>query len=154
MIVEQEIESRLVTAFSAKLAEAGLNVQVAGLLTDSDALKGAEKAGVDGVMVVKARPRSYTTPTDPECQIEVSISLAFRADADCYGSRFMDAFGLLMDTFQQWQRCMDDAHEMFSVDGAFSCTGYVLNEGDTGMEPSGKTWSYTHSMTISGVIEF
>lgn len=154
MIVEQEIESRLVSAFAAKFAEANLNIQVAGLLNNSDELKGAEKADVDGVMIVKAKPRAYSTPTNPECQIEVDVSVTLRADRDYNGKCFIDVFCLLIDMFQQWQRCLDDAHEMFTIENAFTCTGYVLNDGDTGTEVSGKTWNYTHGMTVYGVIEY
>lgn len=154
MIVEQQIESRLVSTFAAMFAEANLNIQVAGLLNNTDVLKGAERSDADGVMIIKARPRSYSTPTNPECQIEIDVAVTIRADKDCNGKSFADVFELLIDQFQEWQRCLDDAHEMFTIENAFSCTGYVLNDGDTATDASGKNWTYTHSMTVHGVIEY
>lgn len=35
--------------------------------------------------VVKASPRSYNTPTVPECQINIQIHLSVMADSDAHG---------------------------------------------------------------------
>ena len=152
MTIEENLETRLVDLFAEIFAGANLNIQVFGLLNSADGLKGEEKPDVDGVMIVKVRPRSYQTPTIPECQIQVDVSMTCRADKDYNGKSFSDVFGILIDTFQQWQRCLDDAHTAFAVEGMFDCTGYVLNDGDTAIDASGKTWIYTHSMTVYGVV--
>lgn len=153
MTVEQTLENRIVEHFEAAFAEAHINVQVMGVLQNvAEGLKGVEREDADGVMVVKARPRSYQTPSIPECQIQVDVSFTCRADKDFGGKTFADAFALLIGEFQNWQRCMDDAHTMFTVDGAFDCSGYALNEGDTFTDKAGKNWTYIHSMTIYGVV--
>lgn len=155
MTPEETIEKRLVEKFAGLFADEGLDIQVAGLLQSTPgSVKGLEESGADGVVFVKARPRSYMTATTPECQISVSVSATMRADADYNGESFLSVFSLLVETFQQWQRCLEDAHEAFTVDGVFDCTGYALNEGDTAADAAGKTWSYVHEMTIFGIIQY
>ena len=51
-----------------KLKEAGIgNVQLVGQLDAMEGVKGIESSESDVIIVAKAAPRSYSTPTIPTC---------------------------------------------------------------------------------------
>ena len=152
MIIEQEIEKRIVEAIGRALDGNGIHgIQVTGSL-QTGLIKAVEDGECSGLIVVKVKPRSYQTPTTPECQIPVSVVFTSRADVDYDGKSYIGVSGVLLDIFTQWQRCLDDVHSLFGIESRFDCTGYQLADGDTTVDPSGKTWGYTHDMSIYGVI--
>lgn len=152
MIIEQELEQAVVNAIKEKLSEKEItSIAVNGMLQTSET-KGLEQDDKDGYIFIKASPRQYPTPTTPECQIGVKLALTLRSDVDYNGVTFAEVFETLIDLFEQWQKCLDDVHTLFSIDAKFNCTGFQLSAGDTSIDPSQKVWAYTHDMIIFGVV--
>lgn len=155
MIVEQELEKRVLDVFKTKLDELGINnIQLTGSLqtTEGNERKSEENPESVGFLMVKAKPRQYSTPTIPECQISISVALTIRSDMDFNGKTYIDVFETLLNTFERWQKCLDDVHELFTIQDKFNVTGYQLNSGDTPLDKNSKVWGYVHEMTLYGVI--
>ena len=88
MIIEQELEQAVINAIKEKLSEKNITtIAVKGILQTSET-KGLEQDNSDGYILVKATPRQYSTPTVPECQINIRIALTLRADVDYNGVTF------------------------------------------------------------------
>ena len=103
-------------------------------------------------MIAKSQPRAYASPTIPTCQIDIDITALVRADIDYQGMDYLKVTSILMDIFQHWQRCYCETHEEFSVQDEFDCTGFQLGGGTFTLDATGKTWQYTHTVTVFGVV--
>ena len=153
MTVEQEIEGIIAKEIKSELENAGIDsIAVNGMLGTTVGLKGEEDASKSGFIFVKASPRQYTTPTIPECQINVKVVMTIDASKDWNGKTYMDVFELLMGKFERWQKCMDDVHQLFTFNN-FNISGYQLGAGDTSLDQQKKVWQYVHEMTIYGCIQ-
>ena len=139
----------------AALTEAGITtIQFVGSLQASDdVLKAVEQEDSNGIVVVKASPRMYGSPTIPTCQVTIGVNATIRADVDYNGMTYLEVAGKLMDVLQHWQRCYIDTHEDFTVEGEFDCTGYELDAGSFSFDRSEKIWQYSHQMTLFGVVQ-
>ena len=152
MIVEQQLEQAVINAINEKLSEKEITtIAVNGMLQTADN-KGLEQDDKDGYIFIKATPRQYQTPTTPECQIGIKLALTLRSDIDYNGVKFSEVFETLIDLFEQWQKCLDDVHTLFSIENKFNCTGFQLSAGDTNTDSSQKVWAYVHDMIIYGVV--
>lgn len=151
-MIEQNIEDKVLEKVASVLSADGINVQYTGQLKASEAVKAVESASSDVFIIAKSSPRSYSTATIPTCQIDVMLNVLVRADIDCKGANYLDVTSKVMNILQHWQRCYDDTHEDFTVEGEFDCTGYQLGSGNFTLDATGKTWQYTHSMTVFGVV--
>lgn len=153
-MVEQKLEKKAIDKLEAALAEAGITtIQVVGSLQPDVGLKMVEKEDKDGVVVVKASPRQYASPTIPTCEIVLGFNATIRADVDYNGLKYLEVASKLMDVLQRWQRCYVDTHIDFTVDGEFDCTGFQLDAGSFSFDRSEKLWQYSHQMTVFGVIQ-
>ena len=82
-MIEQKIEKMIVDKITSIFTDNGIDdFRVYGSL-QPDILKGIEDVS-SIVVVVKANPRSYQSPTIPTCQIDFEVQLTLRADID-YG---------------------------------------------------------------------
>lgn len=151
-MIEQNIEDKVLAKVAAVLSADGVNVQYTGQLQAVDGIKALENASSDVFIIAKSSPRSYSTATIPTCQINVTLNVLVRADVDYTGLNYLDVTSKVMNILQHWQRCYDDTHEDFTVQGEFDCTGYQLGSGNFTLDNTGKTWQYSHSMTIFGVV--
>lgn len=152
MTVEQEIENAIATQIKGALETAEIDsIAVNGMLGTTNGLKGEEDGTKSGYVFIKASPRQYSTPTIPECQINVKVAMTIDASKDWNGKTYMDVFELLVGMFENWQKCMDDVHTLFTFD-KFNVAGYQLGAGDTALDSQKKIWQYTHEMTVYGVI--
>lgn len=151
-MIEQQIEDRVLAKVAGVLSADIANVQYAGQLQAVDGIKSLEDASSDVFIIAKSSPRSYSTATIPTCQIDVQLNVLVRADTDYTGMNYLDVTSKVMNILQHWQRCYDDTHEDFTVQGEFDCTGYQLGSGSFTLDSTGKTWQYSHSMTIFGVV--
>ena len=155
-MVEQILEAKVAETISAVLAENGIaDIQVVGSLQPSavNELKAVENADAHGLVIVKAAPRQYESPTIPTCEIQIGVTANIRADVDYNGMTYLDVASKIMSVLQRWQRCYSDTHIDFTVDGEFDCTGFQLDAGSFSFDRSDKVWQYSHSMTIFGVIQ-
>lgn len=152
-MIEQNIECKVLEKVASALSATGIqNVQTYSQLNAYDDVKGIEDATCDVMIIAKSSPRSYSTATIPTCQIDVQLNVLVRADVDYNGENYLAVTSKIMDVLQHWQRCYDDTHEDFTVEGEFDCTGYQLGSGNFTLDGTGKTWQYTHSMTVFGVV--
>ena len=136
------------------MKEAGIEkVQLVGQLDAVEGVKGIESSECDVIIIAKASPRSYSTPTIPTCQINVDVTALVRADIDYNGKNYLAASDELMNVFQHWQRCYCSTHDEFTVPNEFDCSGFQLGGGTFTLDATGKTWQYKHSMTIYGVVQ-
>lgn len=153
-MIEQQIEKKILAHLGCKLKEAGIeNVQLVGQLDAVEGVKGIESSECDVIIIAKASPRSYSTPTIPTCQINVDVTALVRADIDYNGKNYLAVSDELMNVFQHWQRCYCDTHDEFTVPNEFDCTGFQLGGGNFTLDATGKTWQYQHTITISGVVQ-
>ena len=153
-MIEQSIEARVLAKIQDSLSALGIdNVRLVGQLEAVEGVKGLEDADDQIIIVAKSSPRSYSTPTIPNCTINVDVNALVRADIDYSGRNYLDVTDRLMQIFQHWQRCYDDTHEDFTIDGDFDCTGFQLGTGSFNLDGSGKVWQYQHSMSILGVVK-
>lgn len=154
MIIEQELEKRILNAIQDKLTENNITgIQLSGSLqTEENNIKAKENGSSTGYLIVKVNPRQYSSPTIPECEIPISVALTVRSDIDFDGKTYMDVFGVLISIFEQWQKCLSDVHTLFTIEDNFNVTGYQLNAGNCPLDANSKVWGYTHDMTIFGVI--
>ena len=98
------------------MKEAGIEkVQLVGQLDAVEGVKGIEASDSDVIIIAKASPRSYSTPTVPTCQINVDVTALVRADIDYNGKNYLAVSDELMNVFQHWQRCYCDTHDEFTV---------------------------------------
>ena len=151
-MIEQNIEDKVLEKVASMLSADGINVQYTGQLKASEAVKAVESTSSDVFIIAKSSPRSYSTATIPTCQIDVMLNVLVRADIDCKGANYLDVTSKVMNILQHWQRCYDDTHEDFTVEGEFDCSGFQLGSGNFTLDSTGKTWQYSHSMTIYGVV--
>ncbi len=151
-MIEQNIEDKVLAKVASVLSAAGVDVQYAGQLQAVNGIKALENASSDVFIIAKSSPRSYSTATIPTCQIDVQLNVLVRADVDYNGVNYLAVTDKVMNVLQHWQRCYDDTHEDFTVQGEFDCTGYQLGSGNFTLDSTGKTWQYSHSMTIFGVV--
>ena len=151
-MIEQQIEDRVLAKVTSVLSADIANVQYAGQLQAVDGIKAFEDASSDVFIIAKSSPRSYSTATIPTCQIDVQLNVLVRADVDYNGVNYLAVTDKVMNVLQHWQRCYDDTHEDFTVQSEFDCTGYQLGSGNFTLDSIGKTWQYSHSMTIFGVV--
>ncbi len=155
-MVEQILEKKVADTITAVLAEHGIaDIQVVGSLqpTAVNELKAVEAESAHGLVVVKAAPRQYSSPTIPTCEIEIGVTANIRADVDYNGMTYLDVASKIMSVLQRWQRCYDDTHSDFTIDGEIDCTGFQLDAGSFAFDRADKVWQYSHSMTIFGVIQ-
>lgn len=152
-MIEQSIESKVLEKIQGTLSAVGIeNVKLVGQLEAVEGVKGLEGADDEIIIIAKSSPRAYSSPTIPTCQINVDVNALVRADVDYNGKNYLDVSDCLMQIFQHWQRCYDDTHEDFTVDGQFDCTGFQLGTGSFTLDGTGKLWQYQHSMTVLGVV--
>lgn len=150
-MVEQKIEATVAEAVRAALEGAGVDTQVMATLAPVKD-KGMEEDR-ECIAVVKASPRSYSTPTIPACEIGVTVTAIVRADADDDGQKALAAFSALAKLFENWQKCYDEIHAEFSYEGEFVAQGFRLDSGSFGQNSDTKIWTYEHNMTVIGVIQ-
>ena len=151
-MIEQTIEDKVLSKVAGILSACNITVQYTGQLKATDAVKAIENTSSDVFIIAKSSPRSYSSATIPTCQINVTLNTLVRADIDYNGMDYLTVTDKVMNILQHWQRCYDDTHEDFTVDGEFDCTGFQLGNGDFTLDSTGKTWQYSHTMTVFGVV--
>lgn len=151
IMIEKDIEKKIIDKFQTLLNASNVEgIQLVGSL-QIEQLKLLQECENTGYVIVKVSPRSYQTPTTPDCTIDVEVSLTVRADVDYTGKDYLELADILMNQYETWQKCMDDTHEDFTVD-AFDVTGFVLNEGKTSIDQTATIFQYNHNFTLYGIV--
>lgn len=113
-------------------------------------LKGSEEKPT-AVIGVKAFPRSYETPTIPDTEIQIEVSVAVRSDVDFNGLNYLGITEKISDVFQQWQNDFSSLVD-FNIEGKFDVTGFNLTGGDCGIDRDNKCWQYVQGLTVYGIV--
>ena len=148
-MIEKDIEKAVQTACLSALEADGLVIHPVSPLA-SNAVEQIEKSTADGFLVVAVQPREYDTPTVPMCRITATVSLLVRAE------KTEVDFGALVDKlialFDGWQSCMEDVHKLFSSP-SFEVAGFRLGSGDISLDRSARTYTYSHTLEVIGVVQ-
>lgn len=152
MMIEQKLEKNVIDKIAQILHDNNIQDFEAYGSLQPNTVKGVEDES-QIIIGVKTQPRSYSSPTTPTCQIDVAVVLTIRADVDFSGKNYLEVCDLLMGLFENWQKCLDDAHADFSISGEFSCAGFQLGSGATAVDPDKTVWQYTHNFTVYGVVK-
>lgn len=150
MMIEQVIEKIVVDRLVEAVEDD--DIQVIGTWQKAtNGLKSNEDYSSKGVVVVKAYPRSYETPTIPSCAIDIEVTLNIRADVDFNGNDYLDITDKINQVFQEWQNDFTSYEQLFNIQ-EFIPTGYQLNGGNVGMDRNECIWTVQQSMIIYGQV--
>lgn len=151
-MIEKELEKIVIDRVKETLENNGItDFQMIGVWQDEDCIKGEENESPI-IVAVKATPRTYETPTIPDAQIQIELSLAVRSDVDYSGKTYIDVSSLISDLFQNWQNNYSKGNEDFTIQDTFFYTGFNLDGGDCGIDRDNCIWQYSQTFTIYGVI--
>ncbi len=148
-MIEKDIEKALQTTCLSALETDGLVIHPISPLA-SNAMEQVERSTADGFLVVKVHPREYDTPTVPTCKITATVSLLVRAEKTEVD--FGALVEKLINLFDSWQACMAPVHELFSSE-SFDLAGFRLATGDISLDPSARTYTYSHTIEFTGVVK-
>lgn len=155
-MTEQKIEKIVLDRLQDALsAVAGDELQFIGAWQPADEgdIKSLEDGTKVGVVAVKALPRIYDTPTIPDGQIQVQISLTMRADVDSDGKTYLDVTDALQKVTHRWQKSYANYAEDFAISDEFQPTGFNIDSGDVGLDKENCVWTFSQSFTLYGIIE-
>lgn len=74
-------------------------------------------------------PRSYRTPTIPDAQIDIQVSLVVRTELDPHGVKYLEMCSSIQKLIDKWQKGYDNYHTTF-VSSEFEPTGFQTTGGD------------------------
>lgn len=152
MMVEQELESKIVAALEA-LEVSGLVVRGLWNPVAPGEVKGQEGSDIPAAAVVRVSPRSYGDYGVPTVTCECAVVLAVRVDLDPTGAILSSAAEAISDRLAAWHDnvCVADGDGL-SFEGfmaaAFTAPG---GSGPTFDETKG-AWAVTFNFTVSGTL--
>jgi hypothetical protein len=101
-MIEQKLEKKVIDKIDQALKARGVtDIQIIGAWQPGSEIKGMEDCQT-GVLTVKARPRSYETPTIPDASIQVEVNLLVRSDMDYKGQGYLDVTDIISRVFHHW----------------------------------------------------
>lgn len=123
-MLEQKLEKIIIDKIRENFSAHEINdCKIFGAWQDDELIKSEEDCSAI-VITVKALPRTYETPTVPDAQIEISVSMLVRSDVDFNGKTYLSVSEILSDVFQKWQKKFENPEADFNIDGEFLFTGY------------------------------
>ena len=151
-LIEQKLEKAVIDKF-IEVLPTGSGVSVIGIWQPAgdNQVKG-EEGKPNALLAVKAYPRTYETPTIPDAEFQIDVSLAVRSDEDYNGMNYLEITSLISDALQDWQNDFGKL-TTFNLDGLFRVTGFNLTGGDCGLDIENCVWQYSQSFTIYGIVE-
>lgn len=153
-MIELELENRIVDLLERSMlnTEWKDKVQILTCWRNNEQMKGQECSDKSAYITVRVNPREYDTPTIPDAQIQVQLSLTVLADSDCFGDQYMVLTELMTNMLQEFQNSHDKATEAFSLEGKFLTTGFQITGGGVGMDSSTMTWQFQQSFSLYGIV--
>ena len=156
-MIEKDLQDKLKTLLQTRLEELRLDIQYMGMLdvgnsTGQDNLKLNEDDEIDSVLIIKVDPCSYETPTIPDAQFNITVSLVTSSATDYNGKTYSDITDKLESVFQYWQKTYTNYHEDFLIENKFEPTGYQLTGGAYSLDKDKYTWTYVRTFTLYGII--
>lgn len=150
-LLEASVAEKLAGIFK-KMGVDGVQIYTTLGREGQNVVKGLEKARSDVLVIVKASPRQYSSPTVPECQVPMQIMMSVKADADSTGAKNLALTAAIAKLLEIWQKCLDEAHEAFTVEG-FRMAGFQMGGGSTSVDQATPAWEYTHEFTVYGITD-
>ena len=155
-MTEQKIEKIVIDKFKSAFEEHDMNdVQLVGTwqVAEEGSIKAFEDKAATGILAVKVYPRTYETPTIPDGQFQVDISLIVRADMDTTGQGYLAMTQIVSDILHSWQKSYASYSQDFMIEDEFQPTGFNLESGDVGLDKEARIWQYTHTFNLYGIIQ-
>lgn len=144
-MTEQKIEKIVMDKISTALETAeisGIQIMGAWQKVDDGDVKALQDGTKVGAVVVKVFPRTYDTPTIPDGQFNVQISLTMRADEDETGKGYLDVTDVISSVTHKWQKSYDEYATDFAIADEFQPTGFNLDSGDVGLDKENCVWTF------------
>lgn len=154
-MTEQKIEKIILDKFNAAFESANVDgYQLIGAwqAVDDGQVKAVEEGRSKIILGVKVYPRSYETPTIPDGQFQVDISLTVRAEVDSTGQDYLATTQLVSDILHAWQKSYQAYSTDFRIEDEFQPTGFNLESGDVGLDKEACIWQYTQTFNLYGII--
>ena len=156
-MIEKDLQDKVKGLIQNHLSELKLDIQYMGMLDignelSDDNLKLQEDDEFNSYILVKVDPCSYETPTIPDAQFNVSVTLVISSAVDYNGKTYIDITDKLESIFQYWQKTYTNYHEDFLIENKFEPTGYQLTGGDYTLNKDRCTWIYNRTFTLYGII--
>lgn len=155
-MTEQKIEKIVIDKFESALSAVGgemLQFIGAWQPAEEGEVKALEDGTKLGAVAVKVLPRIYDTPTIPDGQIQVQVSLTMRADVDVNGKSYLDVTEALQSVTHRWQKSYSNYAQDFEIDDEFQPTGFNIDSGDVGIDKENCVWTFSQAFTLYGIIE-
>lgn len=156
-MTEQKLEKIVLDKLQSALEAKGIvNLQYMGVWqkVDDGDVKALEDGRKVGSVVVKVLPRTYDTPTIPDGQFSIQLSLTMRAEEDETGKGYMDATSVISSITHKWQKSYSDYATDFALENEFQPTGFNLESGDVGLDKENCVWTFQQTFTLYGIINF
>lgn len=154
-MTEQKIEKIVIDKLKDAFAEANVDgIQFVGVwqAAEDGNVKALEDGTSASILAVKVYPRTYETPTIPDGQFQVDVSLIVRADADSTGQDYMALTEIVSGILHAWQKSYQAYAEDFQIEDEFQPTGFNLESGDAGLDKEACIWQYTQTFNLYGII--
>lgn len=156
-MTEQKIEKIVIDKLESALSAEGISsLQFIGTWqpTDEGEVKALEDGTKIGAIAVKVLPRVYDTPTIPDGQFSVQITLTMRAEVDVTGKSYLDVTDIISSVTHKWQKSYSDYATDFNIEDEFQPTGFNLDSGDVGIDKENCVWTFQQTFTLYGIINF
>ncbi len=154
-MTEQKIEKIILDKFNDAFATSNVNgYQLIGAwqAVEDGQVKAIEEGTSKIILGVKVYPRSYETPTIPDGQFQVDISLTVRAEVDSTGQDYLEVTQIVSNILHTWQKSYQAYSTDFQIEDEFQPTGFNLESGDVGLDKEACIWQYTQTFNLYGII--
>lgn len=154
-MTEQKIEKIILDKFNETFATSNVNgYQLIGAwqAVEDGQVKAIEDGTSKIILGVKVYPRSYSTPTIPDGQFQVDISLTVRAEVDSTGKDYLEVTQLVSNILHTWQKSYQAYSIDFYIEDEFKPTGFNIESGDVGLDKEACIWQYTQTFNLYGII--
>lgn len=155
-MTEQKIEKIVLDKLESALSAEGIDgLQFIGTWQPSEEgeVKALEDGTKIGAVAVKVLPRVYDTPTIPDGQFQVQMTLTMRAEIDNTGKTYLDVTDVMSSVTHKWQKSYSEYAQDFMIQNEFQPTGFNLDSGDVGIDKENCVWSFSQAFTLYGIIE-
>lgn len=150
-MLEKDIETKIIEAVEA-LELPGLWINGGWQVATAGSLKGSEDPRAKAALVVKVGPRTFETFGICMLALDVTITLAVRADLCPRGEELVTYADAVAGLLQDWN-LVESGEELtaLQVEGTFDPGGVQIT-GGSGPDFTEGTWTVQWSLTIRGTI--
>lgn len=152
MLIERELERRLVEAFSEGLEDA----EVVGSRQPSDVgtVKGERDVAARSVVAVSVGFRTHDAFSLTPISVSATVAVTTRAEMDATGECHEAVLEKIADRLSLWHKDADMMTDALSFDRFFA--GELRMDGGSGRQydPNRSTWVETVTFTIRGAERF